>query len=824
MKKIPRATYRLQFHAGFTFDQATAIADYLSALGISHVYASPYLQAAPGSTHGYDVVAPEKVNEELGGEDGHRRFCKALEDQGLGQILDIVPNHMSVSPPGANKWWWDVLKNGQASPYAGFFDIDWDPPEKRLAGKVVLPVLEDHYGRVLEAGKFQVEITDTRQWVCRYNEMTFPLATESLNLTSQRPGHFNQNPENMGRLLDKQHYRLVFWQAAARDLNYRRFFSINSLAAVCTEKDPVFEQTHARILDWFSRRVIDGVRIDHPDGLKDPDAYFRRLHTAAPHGWFVVEKILHPGEQLPGTWPVAGTTGYDFLNQAGGLFINKENEMTMTAVYDKFIGRRIFFENLAHDCKHLAMEKQLGADICRLTELLVQICEKHPVYRDYTRPELEAACTQLLACMPVYRTYVRKNSPPSKEDKETISMAVQTARSRNPKTDPLLFDFLSEICQAKFQGEPESEFMLRFQQISGPVTAKGIEDMAFYRYNRLLCLNEVGGSPAMFGISAADFHEEMQKRSHQCPNAMLATSTHDTKRSEDVRARLALLSEIPDQWAAAVRRWSGQNAIYKKKDFPDRNIEYHLYQSLAGAWPIDKNRACQYIEKAAREAGEHTCWQQPDTEYEDALLEFTGNILADPFFLTDMQAFVEPLVTPGRINSLSQVLLKLTAPGVPDFYQGTELWDYSLVDPDNRRPVDFALRRRLLESLLKMDADQIMEQMDTGLPKLHVIRQSLALRTRRPELFSPDAAFLPLEITGANKDHAVSYLRGKEAAVIVPRLVMGFSGAWSDTGVKLPKGSWENIFTNDIFAGPDFLLEHILERFPVALLIKTSDS
>lgn len=817
-KKIPRATYRLQFHPAFTFDDAAGLADYLSALGISHVYAAPYLQAASGSTHGYDVTDPTRVNSELGGEAGHAHFCQALKRRGLGQIIDIVPNHMAVGEPLANKWWMDVLQHGRSSRYAGFFDIDWDPPEQRLAGKVLLPILEDQYGRVLEAGKIRVESHGEHGLVCRYHDHLLPLCPDSAPVSPETAN----DCQALDNLLENQHFRLACWRAAARDLNYRRFFAINSLAAVCVEKDAVFEITHARILDWLARGMVDGVRIDHPDGLKDPEGYLKRLEQAAPDAWIVVEKILHPGEALPPSWPVSGTTGYDFLNLLTGLFVDPAGERPLSDFYETFTGQKPAYEDRVYECKHLVMEKLLGADICRLTHRLVHICEKHRCVRDHTRTELEAAVKELLACMPVYRTYVGPDGRAGHADRAVIARAAAEARSRRPKTDPRLFDFLEELCCGRVTGGLESDWRLLFQQVSGPVTAKGIEDTAFYRYHRLVCLNEVGGDPSVFGLSADSFHQEMIRRAQAHPAAMLATSTHDTKRSEDVRARLALLSEIPEQWAAAVQRWAARHAVYKTHDLPDYNIEYLLYQNLAGAWPIDESRALSFILKAAREARVHTCWEDPDTEYEQALQDFTRAVLADSFFRADLEAFVEQLVTPGRINSLSQVLLKLTAPGVPDFYQGTELWDLSLVDPDNRRPVDFTLRRRLLASIENPDPDKIMAEMDSGLPKLHLIRTGLHFRGQRPDLFAPGSAYLPLAVKGAQKNHLLGFLRGGQVGAIVPRRVMGFSGSWGDTRIELPEGRWENRLTGEIFSGPEFFLEEILKQFPVALLTPES--
>lgn len=832
MKKIPRATYRLQFHAGFTFDHAAGIADYLSALGISHIYASPYLQAVPGSTHGYDVTDPGRPNIELGAETGHDRMCHALARNDLGQVLDVVPNHMAVSHPQENQWWWDVLKNGPESRYAHFFDIDWEPPERRLAGRVVLPVLEDHFGRVIEEGKIRVEPSQEGV-VCRYGEFLLPLCPQSLEqlmadagIDAENPdfhmlaGQLNADFDALAELLENQHYRLVFWRAGARDLNYRRFFAINELAGIRIEDETVFDATHRLILDWLLKGVVGGIRIDHPDGLRDPQAYFDRLRTAVPEAWVVVEKILHPGEDLPRQWPVDGTTGYDFLCLAGGLFVDPAGEAPLTEFYAEFTGEQIDYADLVRKCKQQVIDELLGADINRLTEILIRICEKHRRFRDYTRPELDGAIRFVLAEMRVYRTYVRTDGRLREADRRIIGQAISEAASRHPEIDPRLFGFIQNLLLCRYPENPECDFMLRFQQLSGPVMAKGVEDTAFYRYHRLSGLNEVGGDPSHFGLSLSDFHAAMAKRAETCPAAMLATSTHDTKRSEDMRARLALISEIPRQWAEAVRRWSVINKRHKKNHLPDANAEYLLYQTLVGAWPIDANRAAGFMEKAAREAKHHTTWERPDTEYEKALQGFVSGILADKDFLSDLEAFVMPLVLPGRINSLSQTVIKLTAPGVPDLYQGSELWDLSLVDPDNRRPVDFELRRRRLSELEGMRPEQVMAEMDKGLPKLYVIWRTLQLRKARPELFAPGAGYQPLAVEGGQKDKAGAYLRGEGAAVVFPRRVLSFSGDWQETRVELPEGRWQNIFDQEITDVGRVFLENLLARLPVALLVK----
>ena len=848
MKKIPLCTYRLQLHPGFTFDDAAAAADYLAALGVSHVYASPYLQAAPGSTHGYDIADYNTVNRELGGKQGHERFCRALSDRGLSQIIDVVPNHMSVNPAAHNRWWWDVLKNGPDSVYETFFDIDRQPPERKLDGKVLLPVLEDHYGHVLEEGKIRIAVLNNEP-VVTCGEMAFPLSPASVLARMNRMKQaakenapvpdtgslaeaINADPESLDRLLQEQHYRLAFWRTASEDLNYRRFFSINDLAGIRVEYADVFHETHSLVIDWLRRGIADGVRIDHPDGMADPDAYFKRLAAAAPDAWVVVEKILHEGEKLPGSWPVDGTTGYEFLNLTAGLFIDPDGEDHLTRFYAEFAGGRMEFEELAKHCKHRVMDDILGAEIRRITELMVRICEEHRRYRDYTRREIHGAFTEILAHLPVYRTYVRADGPVRESDRRIIAMATARAGASRPDIDPRLFGFIRDILCRRIEGDAPLELLTRFQQTSGPVTAKGIEDTAFFRYNRLSGMNEVGGDPSVFGIPPETFHDAMKERSQNCPAAMLATSTHDTKRSEDVRARLALLSEIPGKWSAAVLGWSAQNESFRKNGLPDANMEYLLYQSLAGAWPIDADRVAAFMEKAAREAKEHTTWESPDADYENALFSFVDAVMSNEGFTASMADFVAPLVMPGRINALSQTLIKLTAPGVPDIYQGCELWDLSLVDPDNRRPVDYALRRRLLADVESMTPEAVMEKADDGLPKLCLIRRALDLRKKRPEIFSPDAGYRPLPLRGKRKKHGVAFLRGDGAVVIVPRLVMGLMGeipgtSWkripaglADTRVELPAGRWRSLLTEDRTDGGEVLLSHLFSRFPVTLLVK----
>ncbi|MFN8534857.1 MAG: malto-oligosyltrehalose synthase [Dehalococcoidia bacterium] len=672
------ATYRVQLHAGFGFADAAAIAPYLADLGISHLYASPYLEAAPGSTHGYDVVDPSRVNDELGGPVAHARFAETLHDVGLGQILDIVPNHMAIVTPG-NRWWWDVLENGPASRYAGYFDVDWDPPEAKLRNTVLLPILGDHYGRVLERGEL-VLLRDGGSFAIRYYDHAFPVAPRSLDgplaVAARRAGSdelafladafgrlpvaTSTDPESVHRrhrdkevlriqlgrlvdrepevataidavlaeinadydaldgLLERQNYRLAYWRTAGRELGYRRFFDINSLAGLRAERAQVFADTHEQVLRWLERGWLDGVRVDHVDGLRDPAEYLRRLREAAPGAWIVIEKILEPGEQLPEGWPVGGTTGYDFLNRVGGLFVDPAGETPLTEFYARFTGETTDYPALVREKKHLVLRELLGSDVNRLTALLVEIGESNRRYRDYTRHELHDALREVIAGFPVYRTYVRPGEV-SDEDIASVTEAVEAAKQHRPDLDPALFDFLADLLLLRVPGDLATELAMRVQQLTGPAMAKGVEDTTFYLYNRLVSLNEVGGDPSHFGLSVEAFHRACAETRRRWPQSMLATSTHDTKRSEDVRARLALLSEIPGRWAEAVERWSALAERHKRDTLPDRNIEYLLYQTVVGARLISSARVAAYLEKASREAKAHTSWTSPNPVYDDAL-------------------------------------------------------------------------------------------------------------------------------------------------------------------------------------------------------------
>jgi (1->4)-alpha-D-glucan 1-alpha-D-glucosylmutase len=875
-----RATYRVQFHAGFGFADAAAITDYLADLGISHLYCSPYLQAAPGSTHGYDVVNHQQVNRELGGAEVHAQLCAALKQQGLGQILDIVPNHMAIVGR-ENPWWWDVLENGPSSRYAGYFDLEWDPPEAKLRNTVLLPVLGDHYGRVLEAGELRLD-REEGSFLIHYHDQVFPVSPRSLNdliaaaadrchsdelsfiadalgqlplstatdwvavrrrhrnkevlrsqlarlcrqqttiaaALDQAVAEVNADFDQLHALMERQNYRLAYWRTAAQDLGYRRFFDINTLVGLRIEDDTVLAETHALILEWLKTGVLDGVRVDHPDGLLDPQTYFQRLAGTSPQAWILAEKILEPGERLPKSWPIAGTTGYDFIYLLTNLFVDSAGEPALTQLYLELTGEPIDFASVAREKKAMVTRELLGSDVNRLTALLGQICERHRRHRDYTRHELHEILREVIAHFPVYRTYVRAElGQVSEDDIRRITQAVDAAKAIRPDLDNNLFDFFRDILLLRIRGELEAALVMRFQQLTGPVMAKGVEDTAFYCFNRLVSLNEVGGDPGHFGSPPKQFHKACAETQAEWPRSMLASSTHDTKRSEDVRARLHLLSEIPERWRAAVERWTELNERYRSGGFPDRNTEYLLYQTLVGAWPIETDRVVAYMEKASREAKVHTSWTQPNADYETALREFVKAILNDGKFKADLATFVKPLIEPGRINALAQTLIKLTAPGVPDFYQGTELWDLSLVDPDNRRPVDYTLRRRLLAALEGMPVEEIWKRIDEGLPKLWLIRQALKLR-QRPQLLEPESGYRPLVARGEKSAHVVAFLRGERIVTVVPRLVIKLGGDWGETKLELPDGRWENVLGGDAFAGGEVRLIELFKRFPVALLCR----
>ena len=790
---VPFATYRLQFHKGFTLRQAAELVSYLSDLGVSHVYASPLLTAIPGSSHGYDTCDPTRINPEIGTEEDLAALVSKLRGAGMGLVLDIVPNHMGVGGR-ENPWWWDVLKNGRESRFARFFDIDWESPDPALRGKVLAPVLADELQEVLTKGELHIE-DDNGEPILRYFEHEFPIASNSL------PAADLESPEGLRAVLDRQHYRLVHWRRGDRELNYRRFFTITSLAGLRAEDPEVFRATHDLLLAWHARGWIDGFRVDHPDGLRDPEEYLVRLDHSAPHAWIIVEKILTGDERLPAAWPVAGTTGYDFLNHANRLLVSPEGEQAMSAVFAGFTGQTQDFAATAREAKREVLQNSLAAEVSQLARCLIPLV-------DQTHDALRKALVEIIACLPVYRTYLKPGGIDD-DDRQVIEEAAALAM----QTSGIALEAIERIRRVLLT-EP-SEFTARFQQLTGPAMAKGVEDCAFYRYNRLVALNEVGGDPARFGETLETFHHHCIEMLTHWPDTMLASSTHDTKRGEDVRARLCLLSEMPGRWAAAVREWSAMN----DSPWPDRNAEYLFYQTLVGAWPLGPDRAQAYMEKAAREAGQGTAWTDIDIDYEEALRGRVTACLSNDRLMAAVGEFVGPLLDPGRINSLAVTLLKLTVPGVPDFYQGSELWDLSLVDPDNRRPVDFALRRSLLDEIGGLSPESIWARREDGLPKLWTIRQALAVRRTRRESFRR-AIYQQIPASGSKAAHCVAFLRGDDVVAIVPRLVWQLGGKWADTRLDLPAGEWHDELSGETVSGGRQPLASLLRRFPVALLVR----
>jgi (1->4)-alpha-D-glucan 1-alpha-D-glucosylmutase len=832
--KVPRATYRLQFNEHFRLCDALALVPYLEELGVSHVYASPLATACPHSAHGYDVCDFNELNPELGTEEDLADLVAALRERGMGLVLDLVPNHMGIGVP-ENRWWWDVLTWGRGSPFAEYFDIDWESADPQLRGKVLVPVLADSYERELERGELRLAYREGGFVLSCANHF-LPLAPPSLperlaqisrqpqvteSETASTLRELNANAAELDGLIRRQNYRLACWHEGAGKLNYRRFFNVNTLAGLRMEDKGVFYESHALVCAWLKRGWIDGLRVDHPDGLRDPGQYLRRLRSLAPNAWIVVEKILQSEETLPGAWPVAGTTGYDFLNSINGLFVDPNGEKPLTEFYTRFTGESSDYASVRHEKKRHALNELFVPEVSRLRELLSRIAAAHVRFRNLKREELGDATVELAACLPVYRTYARpQNDAAGEADVFWIEQAESAARRQRPDLEPKLFVFLRDLLLLRLRGEQENEFVARFQQLTGAVMAKGVEDTAFYCFNRLISLNEVGGDPGCFGLATEEFHDFCRDQQAHCPHAMLGTSTHDTKRSEDARARINLLSEIPEHWGEAVHRWSAMNEPRRRNQWPDRNIEYLFYQTLVGAWPLSTERAVAYMEKAAREARQHTSWAKRIAAYDAALVRFVTTTLEDPEFRKDLQGFIAPLMAAGYLNSLAQTLVKATAPGVPDFYQGCDLWDLSLVDPDNRRPVDFELRKRLLAEMRTLSAEEIWQRRDTGLPKIWLMRQALTLRWNRPELFDGSGRYDTLAVHGVKAEHAVVFVRGGSAITIVPRLVLGLNGDWADTAVEVPEGAWRNELTGEDVPGGRVQLAGLLRKFPVALLVR----
>ncbi|MGY1690892.1 malto-oligosyltrehalose synthase [Geodermatophilus sp. SYSU D01105] len=764
-REVPTATYRLQVTADSPLDRAAELAGYLADLGVSHAYSSPLLRSAAGSTHGYDTVDHAHIDESRGGREGFDRLVAALHERGLGLVLDLVPNHMGVADPSEAPWWWDVLQHGRDSAHAAAFDIDWDFG----GGKVRIPVL----GSAEDVEK--LEVVDGE---LRYYDNRFPIA----------PGTGEGTPQEVHA---RQHYELVDWRRADSDLNYRRFFAINTLAGLRAEDPEVFAATHRLVLELVEAGAVDGLRIDHPDGLADPKGYLDRLAEASGGRWTVVEKILEPGEDLPESWATAGTTGYDALAEVDDVLVDPAGEAAITALDTELSGGPVDYAELVRACKREVTDGMLGSEVARLVRVIGEL-------PGISREQQTEALAELLASFPVYRTYLP-------DGREHLDATVAAVRERRPDLAGAVDALHSVLSQAG------TEAATRFEQTSGPVMAKGVEDSAYYRWARFVALNEVGGDPARFGSTVAEFHEAQQRRLARKPESMTTLSTHDTKRSEDVRARLAVLAEQPDDWAQLVRQ------LLARHPLPDRPLASLVWQNLVGAWPLSRERAHAYAEKAAREAGTSTTWTDQDEEFEARLHALVDAAYDDEATHGAIEDVVARIAPAGWSNSLSQKLLQLTMPGVPDVYQGTELWDFSLVDPDNRRPVDYALRRRLLA---RLDGGWVPPVDAEGAAKLLVVSRTLRARREHPEWFT---GYEPVTATGTAADHVVAFDRGG-AVTVATRLPVGLAGAggWGDTALQLPNGAWRDLLTGGRYVSDAAGLPvgAALERLPVALLVR----
>jgi (1->4)-alpha-D-glucan 1-alpha-D-glucosylmutase len=950
---VPASTFRVQLNRSFQFRDLSAVVDYLNDLGITDCYFSPVLASRPGSPHGYDIIDHSRLNPEIGTEAELGELAAKLGLYGMGIVADVVPNHMCVD--STNAWWWDVLENGPSSTYASFFDIDWQPPKEALVGKVLLPVLGDQYGRILESGLIRIAYS-LGGFVTCFHEKSLPLSPRSwamflgpvamalrnrigpahehtlemesilTAISHLPPGTENDaaklrernrekevikrrlaalldaapevratlddelamvngregDPTSFDRLealLADQPWRLSFWRVAADEINYRRFFDVNELAAIRVENPVVFAAVHQLIFDLVARGWFRGLRIDHPDGLLDPAGYFDQVQAACTRDrsgdrpfYVVAEKIVIGDEQLRSHWAIEGTTGYGYLNFLNGLFVDGSKKAAFKRLYRTFMGGSLSYDDLVYDSKKLILNVSMSSELNVLSRRLERISEQHRFSRDFTLESLRDALREVVACFPVYRTYATATSSPDLEDERHVLHAVEEAKRRNPAVSESVFDFVRSVLLLQDpngliqqQRDERRLFVLRLQQFTGPVMAKAVEDTAFYRSFPLASLNEVGGEPEQFGVSPQLFHTKNYVRRALWPNAMLASSTHDSKRSEDVRARINVLSEIPGDWHQALRRWHHLNRVHKTEvaglSAPTPNDEYLLYQTLLGAWPLEmaeaaactqfKDRIREYMQKAVREAKTHTSWISPHAPYEDALSRFLYRIL-DPSrsseFLESFLSFEERIAKAGMLNSLSQTLLKIASPGVPDFYQGCEIWNFTLVDPDNRRPVDYALRRALLDRIREMErkippsqvASALMSAPHDGAIKLYLTRRALRHRRENQDLYSK-GDYRAMRAAGPRQKHVVAFARqlGRRILVVaagrffLSLLEEGNSvpppDAWGDTKLLLRKehavASWRELLSGRIIDGASS--PHVSELFailPVALLVNEMNS
>jgi (1->4)-alpha-D-glucan 1-alpha-D-glucosylmutase len=770
--RAPVSTYRVQVTADFDLFAVAGLLPYLQRLGADWVYLSPILEAESGSAHGYDVVAHDRLDASRGGAPGLAKVSEVARGLGMGVLVDIVPNHMGVATPRHNAWWWDLLRHGQDSPHAPAFDVDWEAG----GGRLRVPVVGDDDllpdGRVGNLTVVGEEL--------HYHDHAFPLA----------PGSGGSG-EDADAVHARQHYELVGWREADRTLNYRRFFAVNTLAGIRVEDPKVFDDSHVEIRRWFDEDLVDGLRIDHPDGLRDPEGYLGDLAGLTGNAYVLVEKILEPGEALPATWPTEGTTGYDALSVVDRVLTDPAGEQPLDALETKLRGRPVDWHAMVHRSKRDVADGSLNSEVRRLVREAVAAGVDRPA------AELEDAVAELLACFPVYRSYLP-------EGRAHLDEAFAAARAGRPELAEAL-DALEPVL-----ADPTSPPALRFQQTSGMVMAKGVEDSMFYRWSRLTSLNEVGGDPSVFALDPAAFHGWCGERQHAWPQAMTTLSTHDTKRAEDVRARITALAELPETWAEALDR------LLAAAPLPDPGFGSLLWQAVLGAWPASRERLHAYAEKAMREAGDHTTWTAPDEDYEKAVHAAVDAAFDDPTAAEALTGLVDALAPYGWSNALAAKLLALTMPGVPDVYQGSELWEQSLVDPDNRRAVDFDVRAAMLARLDAGETPRLSRSADDdGFAKLAVTRAALRLRRERPELFG---AYAPLAAEGAAAGHALAFDRGG-AVSVVTRLPVGLerAGGWGDTVLRLPTGDWVEQMSGRRFSGAVPLAE-LLADLPVALL------
>jgi (1->4)-alpha-D-glucan 1-alpha-D-glucosylmutase len=818
---VPAATYRLQLNAHLTFDDVLDQLDHLERLGVSHAYLSPILRATAGSMHGYDVIDHEHVAEELGGRAALHRLAEGLRARGMGAIADVVPNHMAVPvPENGNRALWSVLRQGPESPYASWFDVDWSAQD----GALLLPVLGRRIGECLSSGELHVDRSDeaVAQYggpVLRYFGHVFPLRPGTEHL----PLH---------RLVRAQYYRPAYWRVAAEEPGYRRFFDISSLIAVRVEDPGVLHATHRLLLELLREGVLDGLRIDHPDGLADPRGYLRFLRGATGGAWTVVEKILGVDEQLPTDWACAGTTGYDAQRAIGALLTDPVGAERLVALYAGLTGSAQEFGPVAREARHEVLDTVLRAEVDRLVEVLVAICHTELELRDHTQAGLRETVCALIANLRVYRAYTVPGEPATPEAAARVETAAKAAAARLPAERHETLWLVRDLALGRVgpRDALRDEFQVRFQQTCAAVMAKGVEDTAFYRWTALPAASDVGGEPAEPALAPAAFHGFCALRHAEWPDAMTALSTHDSKRSEDVRARLTVLSELPDEWAAALAGFQvAVRAAPAPPEAPDPAAEYLLWETLAGAWPIDADRLLPYLRKALREAKTHTSWSAPDEAYEARVLDFASAALANPKAREEVAAFAERIAPYAVSNMLTQKLVQLTMTGVPDLYQGTEVEFLALTDPDNRRPADFA---RLRELLARADAaGSAAEVAGTVAAKPFVVARALRLRREHPEWFlGPDAAQTPLFPVGAAADHAVAFLRGEHAATVGTRLPAGLEreGGWRDTTLPLPPGTWRcrlsgRVFEIDRQSGAGVPLVLLTAELPVALLVREDE-